>query len=144
GTYLEIGQIFYLYRPRIIPENNDVQGVFWIFRSNKLTKRHRHLFGGCDTVFPIQDHRVRNIDHQYGRGLRFEIRLADLQVVLLHVESVNAVVDLGVADGFGEIDLFQLVAEAERAGLGIDLITTPRFEGIVVALFGLFELPKDL
>ncbi len=53
-------------------------------------------------------------------------------------------VDLRIADGLGEVDLFQLIAEAERPRLRIDLVAGSRLECIVVALLRLFQLSEDL
>src|SRR6185437_16278494 len=39
---------------------------------------------------------------------------------------------------------FQLVAEPEGPGLGVDLVTAARFEGIVIPLAGLFQFAEDL
>ena len=38
----------------------------------------------------------------------------------------------------GEIDLFELVAEAEGAGIGVELVAAAGFKRVVVALFCLF------
>ncbi len=75
-----------------------------------------------------------DIDHQHRGSLGLEIRFADLQVVFLHIELIDAVVDLGIADGLGKIYLFQLVAKTEGPGIRIELVTAAGFEGVVVAL----------
>ncbi len=76
-----------------------------------------------DAVFTIEDHAVRNIDHQHGGSLCLEIRFADSEVIFLHIERLDAVIDLGIADARGEIDLLQHITKLEWTCFRILFIT---------------------
>ena len=51
---------------------------------------------GGDTVFTVEDHGMRDVDHEDGGCLGLEVHLVDLKVVLVHGELVYAMVDKGV------------------------------------------------
>ena len=86
---------------------------------------------------------MRDVDHHYRGGLRFEVCFADRQVIFLHVETFNAMIDLCIPYGLCEIDLLQHVAELELSRFGIHFISLTRFECVVIALLGFFQLAKN-
>ena len=53
-------------------------------------------------------------------------------------------VDLCIADGTGEVDLFHRVAKPEGSCLRVYLIAAAGFECMVVARFGFLQLAEDL
>lgn len=112
--HLQVRQVFDLYAPGIITEYYNIQRVFRVLGGDQLAQRHGYFLGRRDTIFSIEDHRVRDIDHQHGRSLCFEITFPDYQIIFLHVEAADAMIDLCVADALGKIDLFRHIAKLEE------------------------------
>ena len=66
------------------------------------------------------------------------------QIIFLHVETFNAMIDLRIADGFSKINLLQHVTKLERSCFRIYFISLSGFESMVIALFCFFKLSKYL
>ena len=47
----------------LIAEDDNVERVFGIFAHDQLSEGHGDFFGRCDSIFTVENHRVRNIDH---------------------------------------------------------------------------------
>ncbi len=87
---------------------------------------------------------MRDVDHQYGGSLRLELLFDDLQVVFHQRKVPDAVVDLGVADGFGHGNLFERIAELEVAAVAAQLVAGAGHGRVVVARLRLFEFAENL
>ena len=96
--HLQKGKVFDFNLPGIIAKYDDVEGIFGITRGDEFRKRHGHPFGGGNPVFAVEDHRVRDIDHQHGTGLALVESFVYLQVLVGQLELFDAVVDLGIAE----------------------------------------------
>src|ERR1700730_1054728 len=143
-AYLQIRKIFDLHGPCIISKYYNIKSVFWIFRCNELTQCHRHFFRRRDAIFSIQDHRMRNIDHQHRRSLRSEIRFADCKIIFLQLETLDSMIDLRISNGSGKVDLLDHIPKLKRPRFGIDLISKTWLESVMITLLGFLQLAKDL
>src|SRR5690606_8644741 len=141
---LQVGEALYLDRPRVVTKHNNVGRVLRLFGGDEFAQRHRNLLSRCDAILAVENHRVRDVDHQHGRSLCLELRLAYAQIIFRHHETVNAMVDLRVTNRFSEIDLFKHVAELELPCFGIEFITLSGLEAVMITLLCLLQFPKNL
>src|SRR5207237_568975 len=86
---------------------------------------------------------MRNINHQRRRCLCFKIGFANLQVVLVHGKTFYTMVDLGIANAFGEINLLKHITKLEWAMIRTYFITLARFISVVITLFTFFKFTKN-
>ncbi len=136
GSDLEVRQILDLDLPGIVSEYQNIEGVLRIAGGDQLGQCHGNTFGRCNPVFAVQDHGVRNVDHQHRRGLGFVLRLADFQIRLHQDKIVDPMVDLGIADGFGKHNVLRRIAKSKGPGLGCGLISPTRLPCLVIATAG--------
>ena len=78
---------------------------------------------------------MRDVDHQNRAGLTFVECFVDLQIFLTKLEFFNAMIDLGVFQGFCDSQLIQGVSEGIGPHFSGKLISPTCLACLVVALF---------
>jgi len=109
-----------LLRP--IPEGEHVDGVARELRADEVAERQRDPLGGGEPVLAVQDHGVRDVQHQDGRARRAVLRLVHHEVGVVEVQGDFQPFALdGVLERGGDIEV-EGVAELVRLrrGLGLD------------------------
>ena len=133
-AYLQVGQVFYFHRPRIIAKYHNIERILGVAGGNKFAQSHGHFLCRGNPVFPVQNHGMADINHQYGTCLRFKICFPDLQIIFLHQKTLHTMVDLRIADAFGKINLLKRITKLKRLGFGVKFITHARFESSMISL----------
>src|ERR1044071_80532 len=131
-THLQVRKFLHLDLPCIVAKNDYIQGVFRIAGGDQFAKRHGHFLSGRYTVLAIEDHRVRDIDYEHCGSLGFKVGFKYLQVVLLHVDLLDTMIDERVPEASCEVYSLQRIAKFVWACLRIDLITLAAFEGVMI------------
>ena len=72
----------------------------------------------------------------------FEIGFPDFKIIFPHMKTINPMIDLGIADGIGKIDLFQCITKLEGPRFRVHFITRSGLECLMLALFGFLQLAK--
>ena len=143
-AYVEVWEVFDLYLPSIVAKDDDVEGVFGVAGSDELGEGHGCLLGGGDAVLAIEDHGMGDVDHEDCAALAFVVLLYDLKVVFGKAEAVEAVVDLGIAEGVGHGDVLKGIAKLVGAAVCVGLVAEAADGGAVATLLAALELAKDL
>ena len=99
-TNFQIRQIFDLNLPGVITKHNDVEHIFGVFGFDEFSHRQRHFFGGRNSIFPIKNHGVTDVNHQHRCSRGFLFFFYHFQIVFQQIKIVGTVVDLGIFDGF--------------------------------------------
>src|SRR6266576_214667 len=99
----------------VVAEEQHVDGVLRILRQDQLRQRQGHLLRRRDAVLAVEDHRVRDVDHDHGGAVGVVLGLEDLQVILANADFVGRIVVAhGVLDGTAGVDGHRVVAEVIR------------------------------
>src|SRR6266498_4714258 len=83
-----------------------------------------------------------NINHQYSRSLRFKICFPYLQIIFLNSKTFYAMINLGIADTFCEINLFQHITKLKGPMVRTYFVTLAGFISIMVTLLAFFQFTK--
>ena len=69
-----------------VVKQHDLQRVAWILRADQVTEGERDFLRRCETVFAIENHRMRAIEHDHCGAGRLIIALMHVQVLVFQVQ----------------------------------------------------------
>src|SRR5437764_11748103 len=80
------GQFSYRQFLGTIMKQNYLETVTGILGTDQMSERERYFFRRRETVFAVQDHRVRTVEQDDRRARRAVILLMNVQVLVLEID----------------------------------------------------------
>src|SRR5690349_18985887 len=86
---------------------------------------------------------MADVYHENSRCLALIISFPDLQIIFLHVEALDTMIYLCIANAFSKVNLLHGITKLKLPGVRIGFISIAGFKSIVIAFFRLFKLAKN-
>ena len=69
-----------------VVEEHDLERVARILRANQMGQRQGHFLGRRETIFAVENHRMRTVEHHHRRARRLVVTLMHVQIAVFEIE----------------------------------------------------------